>query len=156
MQALKLFAALALAAAAPLFAQESFSVRVSLIVGSEALTSASLRSCLAKQLRELPGVIVSQEQRANYVVDVVPLTIKNKADRDLGVAASLVVYEVPRLTPGEPTPFPLDAIRPLIHIMTAGTLSQICSDMTAAIDQNAIEPAREAWQARQDLTRTPR
>jgi hypothetical protein len=144
-------AALIVLAAAPLFAQQTaqFSTRIQLTVGGDTRVNDSIRSCVADQLRELPGVVVSEERRANYQVDIVPLILTSTAGRDTGLAVSIVIYGVPSIVQNGAILSPIDARSPIAHLLLTGDdLSEVCTRAVAHIQQYAIEPAREAWQAR--------
>jgi len=120
---------------APAFA-EPFSVRVSVSVDADATFQAQLTSCINRELRAIPGVVVN-ENNASVAVDVIALELTRGTEK-LGFGLSLMIHQ--------PTS------KPWLAIVIATDIPTLCKSVAADIEQDSIEPAIEAWQGRQDLT----
>jgi hypothetical protein len=127
--------AVLLLAIAPALA-EPFTARISLDVDAPEVWSAQFSTCLANKLRAVPGVIVTG-QRTDVYVGVILQEIRDRGQL-LGFALSVLTTRAGAVP---------------AHALAQGSdLTGLCTGVAADIEQRSVEPLREAWQARQDLT----
>jgi len=127
--------ALLLLAIAPALAQP-FSARISLDIDAPEVWSAQFSTCLANKLRTVPGVIVTS-QRTDVYVSVILQEVRDRGQL-LGFALSALTTRVGAV--------------PAHSLAQGSDLTGLCRGVAADIQEHAVEPLREAWQARQDLT----
>lgn len=122
-----------------IFMPGQFSVRVSLYVDADIFTD-QLRSCLARELRAIPGVTVTSDH-PGVQVEIIAMTMAENNSTALGFTSSVLMVQ---------TGLPFQHGLQISH-----DLASLCTAIASSIDQKSIEPLREGWQARQDHATHP-
>jgi hypothetical protein len=113
-----------------------FSVRLSIVVDADPVIQSHLANCLTRELRSVPGVIVTA-QDPDVSVNVIAQGMSSGGTR-FGFALAAMVYQVEQ--------------RPWHGLYQAPDVPALCKMAAADIERQAVEAARQGWQGRRDLT----
>jgi hypothetical protein len=147
-----------------------FSAKVKVWVTADGELKSLLSSFVTRELRTLPGVLVTDEQ-PEWELRIVAITVKNQGSREVGYALSTATLKRFGEAPidflervgglkTEFVPFLKKSTRDLydvkelqVVIIPQSHLQRKCQELVAAFDTEYMEPARKEWQEIEELVR---